>query len=867
MKSPFFKITILFLVLFFILLASQVLAKSSQSLTLKQVQNMIEDRGYNWSAGRTSISELSDEEFQRLLGVVVPPRYQQRIDGIQPSKIVLPAYLPPVFDWRDSGAVTPVKYQGGCGSCWDFCATAAFESMIKIYDGRLVDLSEQAVLSCNPYGGDCDGGWMEDAYGLFMHYGGIYESCMPYHASDTDPCAQLSCEVVDKIQGWTDIPNDVSQIKAALLTGPVGCAMTVYNDFQYYTGGCYENPGNDPINHAILIVGWDDSECGGSGAWICKNSWGTGWGMDGFFYIKYGSCRMGYATQMINYTPTPHTLLVYKDDQASDSTGDNDGIIDPGENISLQITLENIRFEDATNVSAILSTDHSGVTVIDSGASFPDIPADQERTSDYPYFTFYVAPSVAPGTRVDFHLSIQTDQGSLADSFHIFVGEMVPIFSDGMEAGDNGWTHGFSQGQDDWEHGAISGWSRTDPISASSGTKAWGNDLGGDYPSSVDNYLESPTIDCSGYQKVRIQFERWLSVERGIYDQARILVNGYEIWRNEAYGDHLDYDWKKQDFDISSYADDNSSVKIKFQITSDGWINLGGWNIDDFNLSGMGAASQNPPELFSLISPANEDTVWELSATLYWQSAEDQDPGDVISYILFYSADSTFVTQDSVFCSTDTFHTLVDLPDDHKFYWKVKAFDTYGLGRWSNQTFHFRTFLPEPPGNFALSFPSDSGKIYEDTATLGWEEPQDPDPDDTILFTLTYGQSPIFDPGSTIVLDDLSESYYTASGLIDSTSERTYYWKVRAFDRWSLETYSDQTWSFRVFPYRPADVNHDEELSIVDVVYLINYLANDGPEPIPAESGDVNCDNEITIVDVVYLINYLFNDGPEAGCP
>jgi len=857
----------LFLALFFVLVTGRVLGKTAQNLTLEQVRSMIEQRGYHWTAGKTSVSELSAEEFQKLLGIVVPRRYEERLEQIQRLKILAPGNLPSVFDWRDSSGVTPVKSQGGCGSCWDFCATAAFEAMIQIYDGRLVDLSEQHVLSCNLYDGSCGGGWMSNAYELFMNFGGVYESCMPYHANDTDPCIHLSCEVVDRIQGWTDIPNDVSSIKTAVLTGPVACAMTVYNEFMYYTGGCYENPGLDPVNHGVLIVGWDDSQCGGQGAWICKNSWGTGWGEDGFFYIRYGSCRIGYGAQLVNYTPTPHTLLVYKDHQAADPAGDDDGIIDPDENISLQVTLENVRFEDATGVSAVLRTSHSNITVTDSTASFPDIPAHQDRTSDSPHFAFYVDPLASPGARVDFLLSLQTDQGSFTDSLYLFAGDLVPVFSDDMEAGDNGWVHGFTQGLDDWEHGTLSEWSRTDPVSAFSGTKVWGNNLGGPYPNSVNNFLETPVIDCSGYEKVRLQFNRWLAAERSIYDLARILVNGYEIWRNEPYRDHLDFDWKRQDFDISSYADSNSSVRIRFQISSDGWVNLGGWNIDDFRVMGLGAGPQNAPEPFSLISPASGDTVWQLSATLYWQSAEDQDASDVVSYVLFYSTDSTFAAKDSVLCSTDTSSALTELLDDQKLFWKVKALDTYGLYRWSSQTFNFTTYLPQPPGNFALSFPLDSVKIYQDTLTLNWEEAQDPDPGDLIRYSLSYGQSAVFDPESTAVLNDLFQNSHMLEDLIDSGEEKTYYWKVSAFDLWGLETPCEQTWTFRTFPYVPGDVNDDEDLAIVDVVYLLNFLFNKGPAPIPTESADVNCDNEIGIVDVIYLINHLFNDGPELGCP
>jgi C1A family cysteine protease len=1078
MRTRVFKTTALFFVFFWVLGTGVVLAESSQNLTLEQVQKMIAERGYSWNAGKTSVSELSDAEFQKLLGTVVPPRYlEERVKKMGDFVLQSSADLPAFFDWRDSSGVTPVKDQAGCGSCWDFCATAAFESMIKIYDGREVDLSEQHVLSCNLYGGNCiDGGWMSDAYELFMHFGGIYESCMPYHANDTDPCIQLSCEVVDKIQGWSAVPNSVSFIKTALLTGPVASALTVYNDFKFYTDGCYENSGTEPINHGVLIVGWDDTSCGGNGAWICKNSWGTDWGLDGFFYIKYGSCNIGYGVDLIDYTPTPHTLLTYKDHLATDSAGDNDNIIEPDETINLQLTLENVRFENATNVSTILSTSYSGITVTDSSATFPDIPDSQERTSDYPHFTFDIDSSVPQGTRVDFLLTIQADQGTYSDSFYLFVGELLPIFSDDMEGGDNGWTHGYTMGEDDWLHGIVSGWSRSDPISAFSGTKVWGNDLVGEYPNLVNNYLESPAVNCSGYVKTRLQFQRWLAVERGIYDQAKVFVNGNKVWENESSEDHLDYAWKSQDIDISSYADDNSSVQIKFQITSDEWINMGGWNIDDFALVGISSSNYHAPGPFTLISPPDEDTLWVLSADLFWETAEDEDPGDVVNYILFYSTDPTFTTKDSVvcstdtfstlsdltddqiyywkvkaydaynlerwstetfsfqtylpespgtftllypsdsvkvyedtltlgweeptdpdpddnlfytlfysqspvfnpdsttvadsltqthyaasdltgsfegifyfwkvkafdrwglekfsdqtwsfevfnihapdpfsllipadedtmwqlssdhhwqvaqdidpgdlvnyilfystdptftskdsvFCSSDTFYTLSDLTDDQIYYWKVKAYDTHDLERWSTETFSFRTYLPESPGDFTLLFPSDSVKIYEDTVTLGWEEPSDPDPDDNLLYTLYYSESIVFDPGSTTVVSDISDSFYTASGLIGPELEKSYFWKVRACDRWGEEKFSDQTWCFRAYTYIPGDANGDDEVRIADAVYLVNYLFNDGPMPIPLEAGDANCDYKVSIVDVVYLVNYLFNDGPEPGCP
>jgi len=79
--------------------------------------------------------------------------------------------------------------------------------------------------------------------------------------------------------------------------------MMVYSDFNYYKGGCYEHSSADEVNHAVLIVGYDDNMCNGQGAWIVKNSWGTGWGVSGYFYIKYGSVRIGSYATIVDYQP------------------------------------------------------------------------------------------------------------------------------------------------------------------------------------------------------------------------------------------------------------------------------------------------------------------------------------------------------------------------------------------------------------------------------------------------------------------------------------------------------------------------------------------------------------------------------------
>ena len=291
-----------------------VMANADVAEEIERIQKMIAEKGLHWTAGHTSVADLTLEERQNLCGLIIPEDVKWRFAEL--DKLPLPELLNTeiYFDWRDLNGVTPVKNQANCGSCWDFAATGAFESAYMIEEGIEPDFSEQQVLSCNTGGGGCDGGWMEYAYDLFMDYGAIHEDDMPYEADDTVPCTQEEYEPIAHLLSYEDIPNNVSYIKNALMTGPLSTAFTVYDDFRYYTGGCYEHENTASVNHAVVIVGWDDSECDGYGAWIVKNSWGPGWGVDGYFYMKYGSSGFGEATQLPVYSDSGLPEAVFSSD-------------------------------------------------------------------------------------------------------------------------------------------------------------------------------------------------------------------------------------------------------------------------------------------------------------------------------------------------------------------------------------------------------------------------------------------------------------------------------------------------------------------------------------------------------------------------
>jgi uncharacterized delta-60 repeat protein len=162
--------------------------------------------------------------------------------------------------------------------------------------------------------------------------------------------------------------------------------------------------------------------------------------------------------------------------------------------------------------------------------------------------------------------------------------------------------------------------------------------------------------------------------------------------------------------------------------------------------------------------------------------------------------------------------------------------------------------FPSPPNRFSLLSPTNSDTV-QTTVTFRWQYTGDPDPNDTLRYALYLSRSSVFNPDSVIVYDSLIDTTLT-----DSLAIKSWYWKVKAYDKWGELRWSNQTWSF--YAFLRGDANGDGMINIVDVVYLINFLFIEGPPPNPFAAGDANCNGYIAVADVVYLINYLFIGGP-----
>jgi len=425
-----------FLTVFFSLVILIPLSARAQSdPEIESLQREIDSKGYSWTAKRTWLTDLPKEDFRGMLGLHIPLEVEKRFEALQRSSNntrlsapMMPA-APSNWDWRDLGGVSAVKHQGSCGSCAIFAGTAALESIVMISEGIEYDLSEQQILSCRTFGYGCGGTWYSWTWDYVRNNGAAREWCMPYIADDEIPCADDTCEIYVTNGGWIDIPNDVEVIKQEVMITPVATTFTVYDDFKSYGGGCYEHEGSEPINHAVLIVGWEDTLCGGEGAWLCKNSWGDGWGLDGFFWIKYGTCNIGYATQRVLYNSGLDVL--YADHSTLDPGGDGDNRADPGESVGMEVSLWcDILSPDRTNVSATLSTTGGIATITQPTVSYGTIPAGY-NSSGTGYYEFDVDQFADPGERIEFVLTITADGGyTNYDTFEVNVGDCPVLLVD-----------------------------------------------------------------------------------------------------------------------------------------------------------------------------------------------------------------------------------------------------------------------------------------------------------------------------------------------------------------------------------------------------------------------------------------------------
>jgi C1A family cysteine protease len=246
-----------------------------------------------WTMAVNKFSDMLPEEWRAKYTGGFLAKYAKPTNVNNALKLKTKA-LPSSWDWNAKGAVTPIKNQGQCGSCWAFSTTGSVEGVTQISTGQLISLSEQQLVDCSGAEGNqgCNGGLMDDAFQYIIDNGGICsEASYPYQGVD-GTCASSSCTSVATISGFTDVPqNNEDALQQAVYQQPVSIAIEAdQNCFQQYSGGvlgsscaCGTN-----LDHGVLAAGWGTASSGGD-YWQVKNSWGADWGMNGWVLIGRGS--------------------------------------------------------------------------------------------------------------------------------------------------------------------------------------------------------------------------------------------------------------------------------------------------------------------------------------------------------------------------------------------------------------------------------------------------------------------------------------------------------------------------------------------------------------------------------------------------
>jgi hypothetical protein len=251
-----------------------------------------------WKMGINQFADLTPAEFKRYLGL------RPRDNAYIRSRNEAPLSDVPNddIDWVAKGAVTPVKDQAQCGSCWAFSTTGSVEGAEFVATGRLTSLSEQQLVDCAGSSGNqgCNGGLMDDAFNWIIQHKGIgSEASYPYTARD-GTCRDVPS--VSTISSYKDVTGETN-LGNALTGRPVSIAIEAdQSSFQFYKSGIFNGPCGTQLDHGVLLVG-SGSE-GGQNYWRVKNSWGASWGDQGYIRMVQGKNMCGLAN-MASYPVAP----------------------------------------------------------------------------------------------------------------------------------------------------------------------------------------------------------------------------------------------------------------------------------------------------------------------------------------------------------------------------------------------------------------------------------------------------------------------------------------------------------------------------------------------------------------------------------
>ena len=262
-------------------------------------------KNLSYTLGHNAYSGMNSSEFGQFIGFRTNQDFLMKRNGflrgsvnvVKQFNILDLEELPISVDWRTKSAVTNVKSQGSCGSCWSFSTTGALEGIYAIKNSNLVSFSEQQLVDCDngvTKNHGCNGGLMDTAFSFISSNGGLCtEHDYPYVSGTTQKAGtcQTSCKSVSgsKISKYTDItPNSDNAMMTALSQQPVSVAIQAdQKSFQLYKSGVFTDSCGTNLDHGVLLVGYGTQS--GLDYYILKNSWDISWGLSGYLLLGKGN--------------------------------------------------------------------------------------------------------------------------------------------------------------------------------------------------------------------------------------------------------------------------------------------------------------------------------------------------------------------------------------------------------------------------------------------------------------------------------------------------------------------------------------------------------------------------------------------------
>lgn len=275
---------------------------STRFATFKRNMDFIAEfnsKNTNMQVAMNKFGDLSNTEFASLYnGLRVPSNYVHEATFTTEENVS----VPDSWDWSKQGAVTPIKNQGQCGSCWSFSTTGSVEGAHFLATKNLVSLSEQNLVDCSTAQGNqgCNGGLMTQAMDYIISNKGIdTESSYPYTATGPNTCQYNPSNSGSSLSSYSNVASgDENALQQSVYKGPTSVAIDAsQSSFQFYSSGVYSDPdcSSSQLDHGVLAIGWGSDS--GSPYWIVKNSWGTDWGQNGYIWMARNDNNMcGIAT-------------------------------------------------------------------------------------------------------------------------------------------------------------------------------------------------------------------------------------------------------------------------------------------------------------------------------------------------------------------------------------------------------------------------------------------------------------------------------------------------------------------------------------------------------------------------------------------